>query len=117
MNKLIEQVSNLNDLIIQGQGLKAFDLYYDDDVIMQENNQMEYLGKKLNRKRVAAFFQGITAFRSAKPLHVTIGEKITMVEWAFDLTHKDLGLINYNKVVVQEWENGKVIKERIYYGS
>ncbi|MDO6759245.1 hypothetical protein Q4566_03465 [Tamlana sp. 2_MG-2023] len=117
MNKLIENISNLNDMILQGKTLEAFDLYYDDDVIIQENNNPACVGKIENRKREKCFFDSITEFRCAKPLHVTIGERITMVEWHFDFTHKDLGIKNYNKVVVQEWHDTKIIKERIYYGS
>ncbi|MBD0822919.1 MULTISPECIES: nuclear transport factor 2 family protein [Aestuariibaculum] len=115
--KLIEKISSVNDLILQGKALEAFDEFYHDDVVMQENNNPECVGKELNRKREEEFFNAITEFRSAKPLKVTVGENITMVEWHFDYTHKDWGIKNYNQIAVQEWKDGKIIKERFYYES
>ncbi|WP_228530336.1 SnoaL-like domain-containing protein [Tamlana sp. I1] len=117
MHELIEKISEVNDLILQGKSLEAFEMFYHDDVIIQENDNPECIGKCLNRKREEAFFESITEFRCAKPLKVTVGENITMVEWHYDYTHKDWGVKNYNQVAVQEWKDGKIIKERFYYGS
>ncbi|KAB1068688.1 nuclear transport factor 2 family protein [Tamlana haliotis] len=117
MNKLIENISDINDLILQGKILEAFDLYYDDNVVIQENNKEGCLGKSENRKQIKRFVEAITEFRSAKPLHVTIGERITMVEWQFDLLHKTRGALNIKKVIVQEWRNNKIIGERQYFGA
>jgi len=117
MNTLLEKISDLNDMILQGQAMEAFDKYYSDDVIMQENNEPEIVGKKTNRKREEEFFASITEFRSARPLHVSIGEGVTMVEWHYDYTHKDWGVKNFTQVAVQEWKNGKITREKFYYGS
>jgi SnoaL-like domain len=117
MNTLIEKISAVNDLILQGKGLEAFEAFYHEDVVMQENDNPVFVGKTLNRKREEDFFASITEFRCAKPLKVTVGEKTTMVEWHFDYTHKDFGVKNFTQVAVQEWDNGKIIKEKFYYGS
>ena len=117
MNTLIEKISTINDMILQGKALEAFDEFYHDDVVMQENDNPEFVGKTLNRKREEEFFSSLTEFRSAKPLKVTIGESNTMVEWHFDYTHKDWGVKNYTQVAVQDWKDGKIIKEKFYYGS
>ncbi|GAA4883350.1 hypothetical protein GCM10023311_01850 [Flaviramulus aquimarinus] len=117
MNTLIEKISTVNDLILQGRALEAFDEFYHDDVVMQENDSPEFVGKALNRKREEEFFAAITEFRGAQPLKVTVGESTTMVEWYFDYTHKDWGIKNYTQVAVQDWKDGKIIKEKFYYGS
>ena len=117
MHTLIEKISALNDMILQGKALEAFDEFYHDDVIMQENDTPEFVGKEINRKREETFFAAITEFRCAKPLKIAIGENTTMVEWHFDYTHKDLGVRNFNQIAVQEWKDGKIIKEKFYYGS
>ena len=116
MNTLIEKISAVNDLILQGNGLEAFETYYHDDVILQENDNQALVGKEANRKYKETFFAGITEFRCAKPLKVTVGEKTTMVEWQFDYTHKEQGCKNFTQVAVQEWQDGKIIKEKFYYG-
>jgi hypothetical protein len=117
MNTLIEKISTINDMILQGKALEAFETFYHDDVVMQENDNEEFIGKDVNRKREEEFFNSITEFRGAKPLKVTIGENTTMVEWHFDYTHKDWGIKNYTQVAVQDWKDGKIIKEKFYYGS
>jgi hypothetical protein len=117
MATLLEKISGLNDLVLQGKALEAFDIYYDDDVVMQENENPPTVGKETNRKREEQFFSSITEFRSAKPLRVTVGEGITMVQWHYDYTHKDWGVRNYIQVSVQEWKSGKIIREQFFYGN
>lgn len=117
MAHLFQNISDLNDLILQGKALDAFEKYYHDDVIMQENESTPTVGKDANRKREQEFFEAITEFRSARPLKVTVGEGVTMVEWHYDYTHKDWGVRNYRQISVQEWKNGKIVKETFYYGA
>lgn len=117
MNTLLEKLTDLNDLILQGKGMQAFEKYYHNDVIMQENEHTPTKGKSENRKREEDFFASITEFRAAQPLKVTVGENTTMVEWYYDYTHKDWGKRNYTQVSVQEWQDGKIIKEKFYYNS
>ena len=114
---LLNKISNINDLILQGKAMDAFEEYYHDHCEMSENNQPATIGKDANRKREEEFFGAITEFRSAKPLHVTVGENTTMVEWEMDYTHKDWGVRKYTQVAVQEWEDGKIRKERFYYAN
>lgn len=115
MSSLLEKISNLNDLVLEGRALEAFDKYYHTNVIMQENENTPTFGKMENRIREENFFKSVIEFRGAKPLKVTVGEDISMVEWHYDYTHKDWGVRNYKQVSVQEWENGLIIYEKFYY--
>ena len=117
MTTLLEKINDLNVLVLQGKSLEAFDKYYHDNVIMQENENPPTVGKQANRKREEDFFSSITEFRGAKPLKVSVGEEFTMVQWHYDYTHKDWGVRNYTQVSVQEWRNGKIIKEQFFYGN
>ena len=117
MTTLLEKISDLNDLVLQGKALEAFDKYYHDEVIMQENESVPTIGKEANRKRENQFYSSLLEFRSAKLLKLTIGENITMTQWHYDYTHKDWGVRNYIQVSVQEWKNNKIIKEQFFYGS
>lgn len=118
MSNLLENISSVNDLVLQGKALEAFELYYHDEVQMQENDNPVVVGKKANRKREEDFFGAITEFRSAKVLKVALGENnTTMVEWRMDYTHKDWGVKNVTQVAVQQWKDGKIINEKFYYGS
>ena len=117
MSALLEKIDDLNDLVLQGKALEAFEKYYHDDVIMQENEGAPTIGKAANRQREIDFFSAITEFRSAKPLKITVGEDISMVQWQYDYTHKDWGVRRYTQVSVQHWKDGKIVKEQFFYGS
>ena len=117
MSALLEKIDDLNDLVLKGKALEAFEKYYHDEVVMQENESPPTIGKEANRKRENEFFSSITEFRSAKPLKITVGENISMVQWQYDYTHKDWGVRNYTQVSVQEWKEGRIIKEQFFYGN
>ncbi|HZJ59148.1 MAG TPA: nuclear transport factor 2 family protein [Chitinophagaceae bacterium] len=117
MTTLLEKITDLNDLVLKGKALEAFDKYYHEDVVMQENESTPTIGKKVNRKREEEFFSSISEFRNARPLKVTVGEDVSMVQWHYDYTHKDWGVRNYIQVSVQEWKNGKIIREQFFYGN
>ena len=117
MEKLLNSITDLNDLILQGKAMEAFEKYYHEDVIMQENENPPTIGKDANRLREMEFFNSITEFRGAKALKVAIGEKTTMVEWHYDYTHASWGVRNYTQISVQEWLDGKIIREKFYYGA
>ena len=115
MSKLLEKITDLNDLVLQGKIMVAFEKYYHEEVVMQENEAKPTIGKIANRLREEKFLSNITEFRSAKPLKVTLGENTTMVEWLYDYTHREWGIRNYSQVSVQDWKDGKIIKEKFYY--
>ena len=117
MSALLEKIDDLNDLVLQGKALEAFEKYYHDEVIMQENESSPTIGKEANRQREKEFFSSITEFRTAQPLKITVGEGVSMVQWHYDYTHRDWGVRNYSQVSVQEWKDGKIIKEQFFYGN
>lgn len=117
MSALLAKIDDLNDLILQGKSLEAFEKYYHDDVVMQENEQEPTLGKLANLQREKEFYASVTEFRAAKPLKISVGENVSMVQWHFDYTHKDWGIRNYKQVAVQQWKDGKIIHEQFFYGN
>ena len=117
MEKLFEKINHLNDLVLQGKAMEAFEMYYHEDVAMQENDNPPTIGKKANRQRELEFLSNISEFRGAKPLKITIGDGVSMVEWHYDYTHKEWGPRNYTQISVQEWKEGKIIKEKFYYAN
>ena len=117
MSVLQEKIEDLNGLVLQGRALEAFEKYYHDDVVMQENESLPTIGKEANRSREKEFFSSITEFRSARPLKIVVGDNISVVQWQYDYTHKDWGVRNYTQVSVQEWKEGRIIKEQFFYGG
>ena len=114
---LKELVEDLNSMILKGQILEAFEKYYGDDVVMQENEHPPTVGKDSNIEREKQFLANVTEFRGAEVKAVAVGDNVTMVEWFVDYTHKEWGKKTYHQVGVQRWKDGKIIHERFYYGS
>ncbi len=106
----------LNDAILNGTALQAFETYYADDVVMQENDAEPTIGKDANRVREEAFFAAITDFRGGKVLATGVGGDTSFSHWHFDFTHSEWGERNYHQVAVRTWRDGKIVHEVFYYG-
>lgn len=117
MSDLRTNVDALNQMILEGKILDAFEQYYDDNVVMQDNDYPARVGKDVNRQHEQAFVGGLTEFRGAKILNVIYSDDLSVVEWWFDYTHKDYGVRNYRQLAVQRWKNGKIVEEKFYYNS
>jgi hypothetical protein len=110
-------LKDLNDLVLEGKLMDAFEKYYHDDVAMQENNHPPVTGKSANRQRELEFLSNITEFRNAHVRGIGIGDDVSFVEWAYDYTHKEWGIKNYTQISVQRWKDGKIIHEQFFYAN
>lgn len=108
---------DIKNLVLQGQAMEAFEKYYADDVVMQENENPATVGKDANRQRELDFFSKLVEFRGAEVKNVAFGDDVIISEWFLDYTHADYGKRTYDQVSVQKWKDGKVVHERFYYGS
>ena len=113
---LREHVDTLNNRILQGDILGAFEDYYADDVVMIDAGQPPREGKDANRQYEEAFVGGLTEFRGAEVKAVAVDEdkNKALVEWHFDFSHKDYGDQKYDQVAVQTWKDGQIVEERFY---
>ena len=114
---LKDLVEDLNPMILKGQIMEAFEKYYHNDVVMQENEQTPTIGKAANREREEQFLANLVKFGKAEAKAVAVGDNVTMEEWFFDYTHNEWGKKTYHQVAVQRWKDSKIIHERFYYGS
>lgn len=117
MSDLRTTVDQLNQMILEGKILDAFDKFYADDVVMQDNDYPARVGKEVNRQFEESFVNGLTEFRGAKVINTIISDGLAVVEWWFDYTHKDFGTRNYTQLAVQRWKAGKIVEEKFYYNN
>ena len=108
-----DRVNTLNTMILQGQILDAFDQFYADDVVMQENTSEPRTGKATNRAYEEAFVNGLTAFHGAevKALAVNEDDGVSMVQWWMSFSHKDYGDVDRHQVSVQHWKDGRIVED------
>jgi septation ring formation regulator EzrA len=115
---LNERVEALNNMILQGNSLEAFEYFYAEEIEMQENEDSPTGGKAENRLREEETAGKIAEFRHAEVKNVLISDNISVVEWDLDFTHEDWGDRKYTQVSVQRWnEDGQIVNEKFYYNS
>jgi len=112
-----KSVEELNNMILAGKIMEAFDRFYADDVVMQENSEKPRVGKDVNREFEKKFMESIDVFHGMKlnASAVTDDGKTAMNYWDMDVTMKGAPRKESSQVAVQEWKDGKIIKERFFY--
>jgi ketosteroid isomerase-like protein len=115
MEKLLNHINTLNNLVLEGRAMEAFEQFYDDEVVMQENAFPPTVSKAVNRERELDFFSKVSELRTLRVLDVAAGDNVTMVVWQYDYTHAEWGRKDYTQVSVQHWRDGKIVREQFFY--
>ena len=115
MNDTATLDKELNEQILSGKALDAFEKYYAEDVVMQENSDAPFVGKETNRKREHAFFGNIGEFHGAKMEGSAVNGDSSFSQWWMDLTLKNGERHTINQVAVRKWKDGKIVHERFFH--
>jgi hypothetical protein len=115
MANIAELEQKLNEAILSGRAMEAFEELYDDSVVMQENSEPEYRGKDFNRKREQEFFQSVEAWHGGSVLAWAVHGDVSFSEWTMDISLKGVGRIAMAQVAVRRWKDGKIVHERFYH--
>jgi hypothetical protein len=114
----IEQaLQDLNSLVLKGSVMEAFEKYYHDGVVMQENSLPPTVSKAANRIREEQFLRNVTEFRKAEVNGFAVGDGLSFVIWKYDYTHKEWGIRDYTQVSIQRWKDGRIIHENFVYAD
>ena len=105
----------LNDRILAGDILGAFDEFYAPNVVMQENNTEPFAGKEVNRERELKFLASVEKIHKGAVLASAVNGDVTFSQWEMDIAFKGGNRVKMEQVAVRHWENGKVVQERFYY--
>jgi len=116
MATFAELDQQLNDMILQGKILEAFEKFYAEDVVMEEGDQRRE-GKDANREYEKQFVGALQEFRSAEIHSRAIDEenRVTLSEWENDFTLEGVGDVVQKQVAVRTWnEDGQITNEKFY---
>ena len=116
-NEIASLERELNQMIAAGQAMEAFERFYADDVVMQENTEPPREGKDACRKYEEEFFGNVAEFHEGSLHGSTAQGDRSYSEWIFDVTLKDGTRMRNHQVAARTWRDGKVVRERFYYGS
>ncbi|PKD43654.1 nuclear transport factor 2 family protein [Rhodohalobacter barkolensis] len=111
-----EKIEDVYQHVQNGTALDAFEQYYADNVTMILEDGTEVEGKDANRDRENEFFDSVEEFHGAGVVNITANEEeeATAVESWMDVTFKEGGRMKIEQVATQDWENGKIVRERFY---
>ncbi len=115
MANIAELQKQLDDMIFSGKALEAFEKFYDEDVVMQDNTDPEFKGKAFNRKREQDFFATIETWHGGRVLSQGAGDDVSFSESEMDVTLKGVGRIQMVQVAVRKWKNDLIVHERFYH--
>jgi len=115
MSNIAELDKKLNDAILNGKAMEAFEELYDDNCVMQENTEQEFRGKGVNREREIEFFKTVEAWHGGQVLAAASHGDVSFSEWQMDVSLKGIGRVTMSQVAVRRWKNGKIVHERFYH--
>lgn len=113
------RVQDLIDHITQGKILEAMDEFYASDVEMGENTAPMTKGLAANIEREKQFLSTVKEWHSTTIDAVAVNEETgaAFIEYGFEFTNTDGKSVVYQQTSAQRWSNGKIARERFYYGS
>jgi ketosteroid isomerase-like protein len=107
--------NKLNEMVLTGKAMQAFEELYADDVVMQENSEEPRVGKAANRKAEEDFFASVAEWHDGKVLATAVNGDTSFSEWFMDITLKNGYRAKMAQVAVRKWKDGKVAHERFFY--
>jgi ketosteroid isomerase-like protein len=116
MSNLNSLDQELNEMILHGKILEAFDKFYADDVVMEEDGE-ERVGKEANREYEEQFVNALEEFHGAEILSRAVDEEnnVTLSEWHNDMTLEGVGRVEQKQVAVRTWnDDGQITNEKFY---
>lgn len=116
MTTLRKNANILNQLIINGDTIKAMEIFYSNEVEMQENEDAPRKGKIFCIEAERDNLQKIKTMESIL-LNQAFDEDKSLVfsEWKFLITYKDNNKFMLTQVSVQHWLGEYIVKEKFYY--
>ena len=105
----------LNQALEDQKVLEAFEQFYADGVVMQENSGELWVGKAANRQRTLEWAGTVSEFHGARLIGSAISGDRAYSEWEYDVTYKNGARYRMDEVAVRVWRDGKIVSERFYW--
>jgi ketosteroid isomerase-like protein len=113
MNTL-ELDRQLNEMIIQGKSVEALERFYAEDVVAQENDEPERVGRAAWLQARTQMEKMIKKFDAKVLAHAANGD-VSLSEWEYNVELEGMGPIVMKQVAVRRWRDGRIVRERFYH--
>ncbi len=113
---LKQQAQQYKELLEKGDTIAVIEQFYDDNIHQLENDEKAINGKQRLLELERQSLQQITNLIFRIPVIVVDEEQqIVMGEMMVTFHHKTEGLRYLREAFLQQWENGKIIRQQFYY--
>lgn len=113
-----QQISAALDELIAmmaaGKPLEAFERFYHDDLEKTDLDGVPHKGKAVNQQIGVELLSKVKAVRDFTAIGKIIKENRSFLVWSLDFDHADNGPVKVIEVAIQDWEGGKIVRERYF---
>jgi gamma-glutamylcyclotransferase (GGCT)/AIG2-like uncharacterized protein YtfP len=110
----LELDRQLNEMIVDGKSVDAFQRFYHENVVAQENDEPERVGRDPWMRARQDLEKKLKRFNARVLAHAANGD-ISFSEWEIDMEMEGMGPMKMVQVAVRQWKDGKVVRERFYH--
>lgn len=111
-----QQISTALDELIAmmaaGQPLEAFDKFYHDDLEKTDLDGLTHRGKAANKQVGIELLSKVKTVRDFTAVGKVVKANRSFLVWSLDFDHADNGAVAVTEVAIQDWQDGKIIRER-----
>ena len=111
---ILELDNELNRMIVEGKSVEAFERFYAEDVVAQENDDAERHGRAQWMQARGEMEKAMKKFNARVLANAANGD-VSFSEWEFDMDIEGMGAMKMVQVAVRRWKDGKIVRERFYH--
>lgn len=109
-------VTELLDMLKQGQFIEAQEKFFHDDVVLVEGNAEPKQGKEFCIQQEKEVLAGVGEFIGYNATGFAANDNGTsFYEATMEYVEKSGNRVKVEQSVVTNWEDGKIVKERFYH--
>lgn len=110
--EMTHALTELVGLVAQGKPMDAFTKFYHPDLEKTDLDGVTVKGLPANHQAGLDLLAKITAVREFSHQGTLIVGDRSFLVWKLDFDHADNGRVTVTEVAIQDWQDGKIIRER-----
>ena len=111
ISKLVQELDNL---IVKGDIMGAFDAFFHPDVTTHYSPTDKTVSKTEKKSRLQVFLNQVASAQSTVLHNSSASGLVSFSEFTFRFTHKDGNTTVWNEVIRRLWQDNLVIDEKYY---
>jgi hypothetical protein len=105
-------LEELISLVSEGKPMEAFEKFYHENLEKSDLDGVLHKGKSVNEKIGLELLSKVIAIRDFTAVGKIVKGDRSFLVWSLDFDHAENGAIKVTQVAIQDWEDGKIIRER-----